>query len=442
MAQIFKANVKKVTPPQKPIELEVDSLDHFGQGVARFQNRPVFIPGALPGEKVEVRLTQVKRKTTEAKLIKVIKASPKRIAPHCQYFDRCGGCSLQMLSIDEQLKFKESTVKQLFNKFSNTNLPNFEPIISAANIGYRRRARLHFLQDRKTKKLTFGFKKRSSRELIAIDSCPILVPELNKLINKLRALFEQIQIRRHLGHVELYQGQTKPLVYLRIMSELSDNDHKLLLDFAQLHKIDISIKVADQAVKPIVKTENLTYSLTDNHLNLAYQPGDFIQVNDLVNQQMVQQAINWLAPQNDERILDLFCGIGNFSLPLAQLCKNVVAIEGVEAMVAQGKENALANNLDNIQFLQRNLDEPGLFSLVGKVDKILLDPARPGALTVMSDIPKLKAKKIVYVSCNPVTLARDSKILLESGYKINKVVLLNMFPDTEHIETMVLFTKN
>lgn len=441
MAQIFKPKAKKEALPKHAIELKVRTLDHFGQGLARYQNRPLFIPGALPGEKVKVKLTQIKRKVAKGQLIEILEASPMRVAAHCAYFGECGGCSLQMLDIEQQRALKQENLKQLFSKFAGIHLPEFSPALVTEAKAYRRRARLHFMQDRKTKNLHFGFRKRGAKELVSINECPILLPELQALLAPLQNLFAKVQARKQLGHVELYQGESKPLVYLRLTASLGQNDLVLLKDFAQTHGADIAYKIADEAVQPLLAQLPLSYSLPDFDLRLYYQPGDFIQVNGELNQQMLAQAVDWLAPQKNETVLDLFCGIGNFSLALAKKCKQLLAIEGVPAMVEQARRNAETNAISNAEFVCRDLELNGLPKQVKEIDKVLLDPARPGALAVMPEIVKLKPKSVVYVSCDPVTLCRDSRILLDAGYRLSKIALLDMFPDTEHIETMVLFVQ-
>ena len=442
MAQIFKPAAKKTALPSAPVEVEIESLDHFSQGVARYQNRVLFIAGALPSERVQVRITQLKRKVAQGKLLSVLTPSPKRITPHCAHFSSCGGCSLQMLALEEQLQVKQRNLQLLFKKFAGIELTQFEPVVSGLALGYRRRARLHFQQNRKTGELSFGFKKRASNDLVFIESCPVLVDDLSGLIAKLRTLFSGLQARKQLGHLELYQGEQRPLIYLRLTAKLGKNDLQRLLAFALEHQLDISYKIAEQAVASLTGSTELSYPLPTFDLQLSYRPGDFIQVNEQVNQLMVEQAVNWLKPNKDERLLDLFCGIGNFSLPLAQQAKQVLAIEGVAAMVAQAKANAEANGISNVEFITRNLDHSALPADIGQIDKVLLDPARPGAFKIMAEIVKLKPKALVYVSCNPVTLCRDSRILLDAGYQLNKLALIDMFPDTEHIETMVLFLKN
>ena len=304
--------------------------------------------------------------------------------------------------------------------------------------GYRRRARLSLSYQPKTARLEMGFRKAGSSDIVDVQHCPILVPHLEALLPEVRTCLSGLDGVRHLGHVELVMANNGPLMVLRHTAPLSKKDREKLERFSHSH--DLALFLAPQSeILEQVTGEAPWYA--SNGLRLTFSPRDFIQVNDGVNQQMVEKALTWLDVQKSDRVLDLFCGMGNFTLPLAREAASVVGVEGVEALVAKGQENAQQNGLQNVTFFHQNLEEDVTQQPWAKqgFDKILLDPARAGAPGVMAHIIKLAPKRVVYVSCNPATLARDSEALISAGYQIQRLAMLDMFPHTGHLESMVLF---
>ena len=311
-------------------------------------------------------------------------------------------------------------------------------VIADAPWGYRRRARLSLNYQPKTQTLQMGFRKAASSDIVDVRQCPILVPQLEALLPDLRACLGSLQGVRHLGHVELVQAGSGTLMILRHTAPLSHADNEKLERFS--HSKGLSLYLAPQS--EILETlSGQTPWYESNGLRLNFSPRDFIQVNEGVNQKMVSSALAWLDVQPGDRVLDLFCGMGNFTLPLATRAASVVGVEGVPALVEKGRENAQQNELHNVTFFHENLEEDVTRQPWAKhgFDKVLLDPARAGAASVMQHIIKLQPGRIVYVSCNPATLARDSEALFRAGYQIKRLAMLDMFPHTGHLESMVLF---
>lgn len=429
MAQFYSAK-RRVTTRQI-ITVEATDLDPFGQGVARHNGKALFIAGLLPNERAEVTLTEDKSKYSRGQVKRRLNDSPERVAPRCPHFGVCGGCQQQHASVALQQSSKSTALARLMKHEVNE-------IISGQLWGYRRRARLSLSYEPKTQKLAMGFRKAASSDIVDVKQCPVLVPHLEALLPHLRNCLSDLQGARALGHVELVLADNGPLMVLRHTAPLSAQDREKLERFSHSHELTLFLAPQSEILERVSGDD--PWYLSDG-LRLTFSPRDFIQVNDGVNQQMVAKAIEWLDVQPDDRVLDLFCGMGNFTLPLAQRASSVVGVEGVNALVEKGQQNARHNALDNVTFFHENLEEDVTQQPWAQhgFDKILLDPARAGAPGVMQHIIKLAPKRVVYVSCNPATLARDSEALLSAGYQIQRLAMLDMFPHTGHLESMVLF---
>ncbi|MCS8552360.1 23S rRNA (uracil(1939)-C(5))-methyltransferase RlmD [Citrobacter sp. XY323] len=431
MAQFYSAK-RRVTTRQI-ITVTVNDLDPFGQGVARHNGKALFIPELLPQESAEVVITEDKKQFARAQVKRRLNDSPQREVPRCPHFGVCGGCQQQHASIMLQQRSKSAALSRLMKC-------EVSDVIADTPWGYRRRARLSLNYRPKEQKLQMGFRKSASSDIIDVKQCPILVPQLEALLPHIRACLESLQGLRHLGHVELVQAGSGTLMILRHTAPLSVQDKEKLECFS--HSQGLSLFLAPQSeILESISEESPWYD--SNGLRLTFSPRDFIQVNEGVNQQMVARALEWLDVQPEDRVLDLFCGMGNFTLPLATRAANVVGVEGVPALVEKGRENALNNGLHNVTFFHENLEEDVTRQPWAKngFDKVLLDPARAGAAGVMQHIIKLEPIRVVYVSCNPATLARDSDALLNAGYVIRRLAMLDMFPHTGHLESMVLFER-
>ncbi|MGF1826720.1 23S rRNA (uracil(1939)-C(5))-methyltransferase RlmD [Vibrio splendidus] len=438
MARFFQPK-KKTQLETKHQSVLVERMDHNGAGIAYQKNKPVFIDGALPGEQVVIQLTESKSKFSRAKLIKLLKPSELRLKPFCKHFNQCGGCHLQHLGYASQVEHKSQSLTHLMSQYQTANTEVVEPIVGDET-GYRRRARISLFVDKKTQQLQFGFRKKQSKQIENITDCAVLDPRLNVLLPKLKSLLNTFSNLTSLGHVELVLGDTGSVMVLRHLKPLVEKDEQALIALAKAEGATLyTMPETDKLVRLVGDAP--AYSETG--VTLPFEPNHFIQVNQKVNQQMVAQAIEWLEPQADERVLDLFCGLGNFSLPIAQQSAFVVGVEGVDEMVQQATSNATLNQLSNTEFYQANLEEELSSQPWAKerFDKILLDPARAGASGIVDQISGLGAKRVVYVSCNPATLARDSESLEKQGYQLAKLGMLDMFPHTSHLESMALFIK-
>ncbi|MEB6371109.1 23S rRNA (uracil(1939)-C(5))-methyltransferase RlmD [Klebsiella michiganensis] len=429
MAQFYSAK-RRVTTRQI-ITVTVNDLDPFGQGVARHQGKALFISGLLPQEQADVVVVEDKKQYARAQVKRRLSYSPQRQAPRCPHFGICGGCQQQHASIELQQQSKRAALARLMKR-------DVDDIIAASPWGYRRRARLSLNYQPKSQQLQMGFRKANASEIVDVVQCPVLVPTLGALLPAVRECLSELKSVRQLGHVELVQADNGPLMVLRHTAALPAADKEKLERFSQSHGLSLYLAPQSEILEHI-RGEAPWY--TSDGLRLVFSPRDFIQVNDGVNQLMVRTALEWLDIQPQDRVLDLFCGMGNFTLPLAKRAAQVVGVEGVPALVAKGQENAALNGLHNVTFFHENLEEDVTRQAWAKhgFDKVLLDPARAGAAGVMLHIIKLAPRRVVYVSCNPATLARDSDVLLQAGYTIQRLAMLDMFPHTGHLESMVLF---
>lgn len=446
MAQFFKAKPNSSKQLSAKLSLSVEQLDHLGAGIAQHQGKVVFIPGALPDETVTVQLTEQKKNYARAKLIKVDSSSPERVEPECPHYHTCGGCDLQHMSLSGQREHKQAALLDIMAKFAGTEGGALSPALTGEGWHYRRRARLATLFDKNTKHLSLGFRAASSSNVVPISQCLVLAKPLSDLIVPFAKLLNQLSAKASLGHLELIAADNGHFAVLRITKALNDKDLAKLSAFAEQHQIHICLQdnegqfqgVGAELVLPVYQL--LDDKAESDAVSLSFTPGNFVQVNGQINKAMVAQAMDWLAPAPDERILDLFCGMGNFSLPLAKMGADVIGVEGVAEMVTQARVNAKANNLDKLTFYHGDLSaDLSLEPWMGKIDKLLLDPARAGAFESLQWLKKMKPRKVVYVSCNPASLARDSAVLLERGYRLQQLGLIDMFPQTHHIEAMALF---
>ncbi len=432
MAQFYSAKRRVAT--RQSLTVTIDDLDTFGQGVARHNGKALFIPGALPGERVDVTITEDKRQYSKGKLLRRLNDSPERVSPVCPHFGVCGGCQQQHASVTLQQQSKSRSLARMLKR-------PVDDVITGTPWAYRRRARLSLNFIPKTQSLQMGFRKSASNDLVTIQQCPVLVRRLEALLKPLQACLQQLQGARYLGHVELVDAENGPVMVLRHTRPLNSQDQEKLEQFSHLHEVTLFLAPESDVLTRI--SGDTPWYLSDG-LRLSFSPRDFIQVNDQVNQQMVARACEWLAVTPQDRVLDLFCGMGNFTLPLAKRAAQVVGVEGVPALVEKAQQNALDNGCLNAMFYHENLESDVTRQPWARqgFTKVLLDPARAGAAVVIPQLIRLAPEKVVYVSCNPATLARDSEALQAAGYPITRLVMLDMFPHTGHLESMVLFEKS
>lgn len=429
--------------PQVPVgkkqRLDIERLAGDGRGIAFVEGRTWFVSGALAGEAVEARVLNARGKIVEARLERVLQASPERREAPCRHYARCGGCTLQHLPHEGQLALKQRLLAEQLQRVAGVQPDEWAAPLAGPEFGYRRRARIAVRWDVKARELQVGFRAEASQDIIAIDDCPVLVQPLQTILRHLPTVLRSLSRPQALGHVELFSG-TAEAVLVRHVAPLADDDLARLQAFCEQAGAQLWLQGEGEPA-PHDGAATLGFDLAPWELELAWRPGDFVQVNAQVNTLMIQQALAWLAPQPDERVLDLFCGLGNFALPLARQAREVVAVEGVQAMVDRAAANAASNNVHNARFFQADLSQ----SLAGAewaaegFSAVLLDPPRDGAYEVVQSIARLKAKRLVYVSCNPATLARDAQVLVGQGYRLKRAGILDMFPQTAHVEAMALF---
>ncbi|AMG02823.1 23S rRNA (uracil(1939)-C(5))-methyltransferase RlmD [Vibrio mimicus] len=438
MARFFQPK-KQSTIDKKHQPVTIERLDHQGSGLAFLQKKPLFVDGALPGEEVLIQLTESKSKYARGQLIKVLKPSTERVEPFCAHYAQCGGCDLQHLDRTGQINHKQLALSQLMVKFAGQSLALSVPVCSDDQ-GYRRRARLSLMWDKKTQQLQFGFRRKQSKAIVSVTHCPVLEPSLNALLPGLNALLSQWSQPELLGHVELVKGDNTQVLVLRHLGVLAEQDQQSLSDFATQKGLTLYLTLEAGELQHV---QGEAPYCEETGSRLSFLPNHFIQVNRAVNQQMVEQALNWLEVNKQDCVLDLFCGLGNFTLPLAKQAQEVVGVEGVEEMVQHATHNAKLNQINNVAFYQANLEQDMTNASWAqqKFAKVLLDPARAGAEGIVDQLAALGAERVVYVSCNPATLARDSQSLLSQGFCLEKLGMLDMFPHTSHLESMALFVK-
>lgn len=427
-------------PVGKKQILSIERLAHDGRGIAHAEGRTWFVSGALPGEQVQARVLAARSQQVEARVEQVLQASDLRRPAPCALAGQCGGCTLQHLPHAEQVALKQRTLAEQLQRQAGLQPEQWAAPLVGEEFAYRRRARLAVRWDPAQRHLAVGFRAAASQAIVDVEQCPVLVPALQRLLDGLPALLRSLDKPRALGHVELFHGSQTALL-LRHTAALGEADLQRLRQFCAAQQAQLWLHGEGQPVAD--QPAPLGYRVQPGDLELRYQPGDFVQVNAPLNQAMIEQALDWLAPQPDERVLDLFCGLGNFALPLARRAASVVAVEGVASMVERARENACDNQLNNLAFYQSDLaaelaSQPWAAHGFAAV---LLDPPRDGALACVQHMAALRAQRVLYVSCNPATLARDAQVLAGQGYRLQRAGMIDMFPQTAHVEAMALFVR-
>jgi 23S rRNA (uracil1939-C5)-methyltransferase len=451
---------RKPKYPAEPLTLSIDNLSHEGRGIARLDGKTAFVHGALPGEHVIARCRAAKKNYLEAVTEKVITASPLRVEPGCPHFGLCGGCSLQHMDSVAQREHKQNTLlEQLQHIGQVTPKHILEPLIGP-EWGYRRRARLGVKYVQKKASLLIGFREKSSPFLADMSVCKVLHPSVGEKIMALRDSIGSLASHDKIAQIEVAVGDNATVLTLRNLVELSAADLDKLRDCARQHAFHIYLQPGGiDTIAPLwpEQPEELYYQIAGERprqdsndsaaesraskdFRIYFQPLDFIQINADLNQKMIPHALALLDPQPQDSVLELFSGLGNFTLPLASRVAEVVAVEGEESLVERAKMNAQRNDVHNIQHYAANLaevrDAPWLRD---GYNKILLDPPRTGALEIIRQLPLKSVQRLVYVSCNPATLARDAHELAQQGFKLRAAGIMDMFPHTAHVESIGVF---
>lgn len=426
-------------PVGKKQTLKIERLANDGRGIAFLDGRTWFVSGALAGEEVEARVLGSRSKVVEARTERVLLAGAERRTPNCPHAATCGGCSLQHLPHAAQLELKQRALAEQLQRVAGIESDGWAAPLVGDEYAYRRRARIAVRWDASRQRLAVGFRAAASQDIVDIASCPVLVAPLQRVLEALPELLGGLERPRHVGHIDLFMAQ-QPVVLLRHTAALGAADVARLSDFCHRQAAQLWLQ-GEAEPHQVVGDAMPCYRLPAWDLQLALRPDDFVQVNSAVNERMIAQALEWLAPTGAERVLDLFCGLGNFALPLARLAGEVIAVEGVQGMVERAAENGRRNRLGNLHFHQADLSKPLADAdwAVGGFDALLIDPPRDGALELVRQARQLGARRLLYVSCNPATLARDAGELAAQGYRLKRAGILDMFPQTAHVEAMALF---
>lgn len=434
-------------PPQTPVEAVIESLSLEGKGITHIDGKAVFVGGALPGEKVVFTYTAINRKFDEGYVSEVLEASPERVEPGCPHFQVCGGCSMQHLEVERQIHHKQQAMLDALKHIGKV-IPEtvFDPMVGDL-WGYRRKARLGVRYVRKKEKVLVGFRERAGRFLADIDVCRVLHPSVGEKLPELQALIVQMDARETIPQIEVAVGDNATALVFRHLESLSDKDQQLLLEFAKVHDFQMYLQPKGPTTVHCIWPENpeLFYEHPEFETKVKFGPQDFFQVNSSINRQMVPRAVELLELDGTHKVMDLFCGLGNFTLPIARNAAEVVGVEGDSVMVQRAKQTALDNGISNTSYFTFDLTadvkhEPWMKQ---KYDRILLDPPRSGAKEVIEHFGKLGAKRIVYVSCHPGTLARDAGELVHThGYRLEGAGVMDMFPHTAHVESIAVFVRD
>ena len=433
-----------------PVTATIEQLSHDGRGIARINGKATFIQGALPEETVTFQYLNQKRDYDEGKLVSVIEPSKLRAEPHCQHYAFCGGCSLQHLEHASQVHEKQRLLLDLLARIGKATPETIlEPLVSDDK-HYRNKARLSVRFVAKKHSTLIGFRERNNPRFITeIDHCPVLNAKVDAEILHLRQLLDSLDDATNIAQIEVAAGDEDVALIFRHLSMLTEDDKTKLRQFSDDTHFQIFLQPAGpdsvHLFYPETKSAFLTYDLPESDVRFSFYPTDFTQVNARLNRLMVQRALTLLNLTPNDRVLDLFCGLGNFSLPIARQCAHVTGIEGSEDMVKRAQMNAQQNDINNAEFYCANLDdEDALTSYRHKqFTKLLLDPPRSGAQALVKKMHLINPKTIVYVSCNPATLARDCEILVhQQGYRLCGAGVMDMFPHTSHVESIAVFERS
>lgn len=432
-------------PPQ-PAETTVAALSHDGRGISRVGGKTLFIEDALPDERVSYRILRRRRDYDEARVVDVVAASERRVIPRCAHFGVCGGCALQHLEPAAQIALKQQALLDNLMRIGGVAPEEVLPPLTGPLWGYRRRARLSARRVTGKGRLLLGFTERHRPFVTDTRRCEVLDPKVGGSIEALAELLGGLSIADRIPQVELAVGDNDAVLVLRVLAEPSLADVECLKSFEREHGYRFYLQPGEPATAVALTGEpvDLRYRLPEWDVDIHFTVTDFIQVNGEINRRLVALALAELAVQPGDKVLDLFCGLGNFTLPLARLTERVTGVEGDADLVTRARLNGKRNGLDRVAFHQTDLFAHELDAswLKQGYDRILLDPPRAGAREVIARFPQLGAKRVVYVSCHPATLARDAKILVEEqGYRLQKCGVLDMFPHTSHVESLAVFTR-
>lgn len=428
------------------IELRIDDLAHDGRGVGRLDGKAWFVAGGLPGERVRARRTAGHRQFDEAQAIEVIEPSPARVVPACPHFGVCGGCTLQHLAPGAQIEAKQRSLLENLDRIGRVVPARLLEPLQGSAWGYRRRGRLSAKWVEKKGRVLVGFRETNGRYVAELSRCPVLHPAIGERIEPLARMVESLDARREVPQIEFAVGDAQGALVFRHLVELGAADRARLAAFGRAFGLHIYLQSGgiDSVVALEPADAALSFALPAYDVTLAFRPLDFIQVNGEINARMVDHALALLDPGPGDRVLDLFCGLGNFTLPLARRCAQVDGVEGEAGLVQRARDNARRNGVGNAAFHAANLaaDQRDAPWARARHDLLLLDPPRAGAIEVLAYLPGQDARRVVYVSCHPASLARDAGVLVrDHGFRLAAAGVIDMFPHTAHVESIALFER-
>jgi len=454
--------------PSESVELQINRLSHDGRGIADIEGKIAFVAGALAGERVLARFTGRRSQYDELKVEEVLDPSSQRREPPCRWASICGGCSMQHMSLDAQIELKQQTLFDQLHHSAKISAYERLPPIRAVGFSYRRKARLAVRYVHKKEDTLVGFREKDSSFIADMQSCLVLEHDVSVLISPLREMINGLLSRTTIPQIEVAVGERmsadlwsedqtdihqtaagicEVALIVRHLEALPDVDQQQLLRFAQEHLLELYLQPKGpesvHKVWPEDGAVRLYYYLPEFSLKMAFHPIDFTQVNASINRMMISAAVKMLDLQPEDKVLDLFCGLGNFTLPIARHCSEVTGVEGSQEMVLRGSENAVLNQISNAKFYAADLtaDLSKQIWAQSRYTKILLDPPRSGAYEIIEQIANSGAEKIVYISCNPATLARDAAALVNQGYRLTRAGIMDMFPNTSHVESIAEFVR-
>ncbi len=426
----------------------IESLDHEGRGIARRDGKTIFIEGAVTGETVTASVYRKKPSYENANVQRILRESSQRVTPQCVNFGRCGGCSLQHINAPAQVAAKQRVLEDNLRHIGKVTAGQMLSPIHGPTWGYRRRARMTARYVIKKGGSLIGFHEKKSSFVADMTSCEVLPAHISKLLLPLRELVGALSIRERMPQIEVACGDAADVLVFRVLEPPTDADKALLQAFAESHSVHVYLQSkGPETAQPLWPQEpaDLYYTLPEFNVKMPFFPTEFTQVNHEVNRVLVHRALMLLAPQAGERVADMFCGIGNFSLPIARSGAQVTGIEGSASLVKRAAENAAYNGLsESVAYRVMNLFEinADAFSALGAFDRMLIDPPRDGAAELVKSLVAAPPRRIVYVSCNPSTLARDAAVLVhEQGYTLSAAGVVNMFPHTAHVESIAVFDR-
>ena len=433
--------------PQGLFQTEIESLSHEGRGIAHIDGKTTFIDNALPGEQVEFRYTGKRSRFDEGIAETINSPSSDRVTPKCEYFGYCGGCSMQHISGTAQRSHKQQVLVEQFKHIGKLDIEHLLEPLTGPEWGYRQKARLAVKHVIKKDKTLVGFREKGNAFVADIARCEVLHPAVGDRLEALQQLITRLSIRDRIPQIEVAVTEEVTALVFRHLAPFTDDDIQKLQDFQRQYDVRIYLQPGGyDSVHRLGESHNepLSYVLPDYELSLQFLPTDFTQINGEINRKMIRLALEFLAPGPADSVLDLFCGIGNFTLPIAKFAGNVTGVEGDAGLIERAQANADLNQLTNVDFAVANLadEDMGFPFMRSAYNKLLLDPPRTGAKEIIEALNFKNIERIVYVSCNPSTLARDAGLLVhEQGYRLLKAGIMDMFPHTAHVESIAVFEK-